>query len=318
LINKKNILVTGGAGFIGSHLCRALIGMGHKVICLDNLFTGSIDNIIDLQSNPNFEFVNHDIIEPYYRKNIDEIYNLACPASPIHYQYNPIRTVKTCTIGVINILGLAKKNDAKILQASTSEIYGDPEIHPQNENYNGNVNPIGIRSCYDEGKRCSETLFMDYHREHNLEIKIARIFNTYGPNMAVDDGRVVSNFICQALNNKKITINGDGTQTRSFQYIDDLIDGLIKMMETDSDFVGPLNLGNPDEISINKLASRILKLTKSKSEIIFNDLPSDDPKKRKPEISLAFQKLDWKPKYDLDFGLINTINYFDFKTPKYE
>ncbi len=316
MISKKNILITGGAGFIGSHLCRTLISMGHKVICLDNLFTGSIANIIDLQSDPNFEFVNHDIIKPYYRKNIDEIYNLACPASPIHYQYNPIKTVKTCTIGVINILGLAKKNDAKILQASTSEIYGDPEIHPQNENYNGNVNPIGIRSCYDEGKRCSETLFMDYHREHNLEIKIARIFNTYGPNMAVDDGRVVSNFICQAINNKKITINGNGTQTRSFQYIDDLIDGLIKMMETDSDFVGPINLGNPDEISINELASRILKLTKSKSEIIFNDLPSDDPKKRKPEISLAYQKLDWKPKFDLDFGLTKTINYFDFKKTK--
>lgn len=310
-MSRKNILITGGAGFIGSHLCRTLIAMGHKVICLDNLFTGSIANIFDLQSNPNFEFINHDIIEPYYRKNIDEIYNLACPASPIHYQFNPIRTVKTCTIGVINILGLAKKNNAKILQASTSEIYGDPEIHPQNENYNGNVNPIGIRSCYDEGKRCSETLFMDYHREHNLEIKIARIFNTYGPNMAINDGRVVSNFICQAINNKKITINGNGTQTRSFQYIDDLIDGLIKMMETD--FVGPINLGNPDEISINELASRILKLTKSKSEIIFNDLPSDDPKRRKPDISLAIQKLDWKPKYDLDSGLIKTINYFDFK-----
>ncbi len=313
MINKKNILITGGAGFIGSHLCRALIGKGHKVICLDNLFTGSINNIIDLQSNPNFEFINHDIIEPYYRKNIDEIYNLACPASPVHYQKNPIKTIKTCTIGVINMLDFAKINNAKILQASTSEVYGDPEIHPQNEKYNGNVNPIGFRSCYDEGKRCSETLFMDYHREHNLEIKIVRIFNTYGPNMAINDGRVVSNFINQAINDKKITINGKGTQTRSFQYIDDLIHGLIKMMETKSDFVGPLNLGNPDEISINELASRILRLTKSKSKIIFNDLPLDDPMRRKPDISMALQKLRWKPKYDLDIGLINTINYFDFK-----
>ena len=313
MINKKNILITGGAGFIGSHLCRALIGKGHKVICLDNLFTGSINNIIDLQSNPNFEFINHDIIEPYYRKNIDEIYNLACPASPVHYQKNPIKTIKTCTIGVINMFDFAKINNAKILQASTSEVYGDPEIHPQNEKYNGNVNPIGFRSCYDEGKRCSETLFMDYHREHNLEIKIVRIFNTYGPNMAINDGRVVSNFINQAINDKKITINGKGTQTRSFQYIDDLIHGLIKMMETKSDFVGPLNLGNPDEISINELASRILRLTKSKSKIIFNDLPLDDPMRRKPDISMALQKLRWKPKYDLDIGLINTINYFDFK-----
>ena len=230
---KKKILVTGGAGFIGSHLCKVLIDQGHNVICLDNLFTGSKDNISELINNPNFEFINHDIIEPYFRSNIDEIFNLACPASPVHYQYNPIKTVKTCTIGVINMLGLARKNNAKILQASTSEVYGDPKIHPQDENYNGNVNPLGFRSCYDEGKRCSETLFMDYYREHNLNIKIVRIFNTYGPNMAIDDGRVISNFICQALENKDLTIYGDGSQTRSFQYIDDLVKGMIKMMDSE-------------------------------------------------------------------------------------
>ncbi len=307
---QKNILVTGGAGFIGSHLCKTLINLGNKVVCLDNLFTGSKDNISDLIDSPNFEFVNHDITEPYKRDNIDEIYNLACPASPIHYQYNPIKTVKTCTIGVINILGLAKRNNAKILQASTSEVYGDPETHPQNENYNGNVNPIGIRSCYDEGKRCSETLFMDYHREHKLKIKIVRIFNTYGPNMAINDGRVVSNFILQALNEKNITINGDGNQTRSFQYIDDLIKGLIKMMSSEINFIGPVNLGNPNEISINELASKIISLTKSKSKIIFNDLPQDDPRRRKPNIELAINKLNWKPKFNLDKGLINTIQYF--------
>ena len=307
---KKNILVTGGAGFIGSHLCKKLVNLGHNVICLDNLFTGSKDNIFELQNHPNFEFVNHDIIKPYHRENIDEIYNLACPASPIHYQYNPIKTVKTCTLGVINMLGLAKKNNAKILQASTSEVYGDPQIHPQNESYNGNVNSLGPRSCYDEGKRCSETLFMDYQREHNLKIKIVRIFNTYGPNMAANDGRVVSNFICQALNDNKITINGDGSQTRSFQYIDDLIVALIRMMNTEDKLTGPVNLGNPDEISINKLASLILKLTKSKSSLVFQDLPSDDPKRRKPDISLAIDKLNWEPKYDLKSGLINTIKYF--------
>ncbi len=307
---QKNILVTGGAGFIGSHLCKTLINLGNKVICLDNLFTGSKDNISDLVDSPNFEFVNHDITEPYFRDNIDEIYNLACPASPIHYQYNPIKTVKTCTIGVINILGLAKRNNAKILQASTSEVYGDPETHPQNEKYNGNVNPIGIRSCYDEGKRCSETLFMDYHREHKLKIKIVRIFNTYGPNMAINDGRVVSNFILQALNEKNITINGDGNQTRSFQYIDDLIKGLIKMMSSEINFIGPLNLGNPNEISINELASKIISLTKSKSKIIFNDLPQDDPRRRKPNIELANTKLNWKPKFNLDKGLLSTIQYF--------
>tara|TARA_Y100001954_G_scaffold205429_1_gene227457 strand:- start:792 stop:1748 length:957 start_codon:yes stop_codon:yes gene_type:complete len=306
----KNILVTGGAGFIGSHLCKALVELGHYVICLDNLFTGSINNILHLRDNINFEFVNHDITEPYYRDNIDEIYNLACPASPIQYQYNPIKTVKTCTIGVINMLGLAKKNNAKILQASTSEVYGDPEVHPQNESYNGNVNPIGPRSCYDEGKRCSETLFLDYHREHEIKIKIVRIFNSYGPNMAIDDGRVVSNFIIQALNGKEITINGDGNQTRSFQYIDDLINGMIKMMETKNDFVGPINLGNPDEITINKLALTILNLTKSKSKISYKKLPKDDPKRRNPDINRAKNILDWKPIISLDEGLEKTINFF--------
>ena len=308
--SKKNILITGGAGFIGSHLCKRLLNEGNKIICLDNLFTGSENNISNLIDNPYFEFVNHDITKPYYRDGIDQIYNLACPASPIHYQVNPIKTVKTCTIGVINMLGLAKKNNAKILQASTSEIYGDPEIHPQTEKYNGNVNPLGYRSCYDEGKRCSETLFMDYYREHNLNIKIVRIFNTYGPNMAINDGRVVSNFINQALNQKEITINGNGNQTRSFQYIDDLLNGMIKMMETEKSFIGPINLGNPNEISMNELASIVIRLTKSNSKIIFNDLPQDDPKRRNPDISLAIKKLNWNPEYDLDEGLINTIKYF--------
>ncbi len=307
---QKNILVTGGAGFIGSHLCKVLIDQGHNVICLDNLFTGSKDNISELINNPNFEFVNHDIIEPYFRSNIDEIFNLACPASPVHYQYNPIKTVKTCTIGVINMLGLAKKNKAKILQASTSEIYGDPMVHPQYENYNGNVNPIGPRSCYDEGKRCSETLFMDYFREHKLRIKIVRIFNTYGPNMAINDGRVVSNFILQAINSKNITINGDGDQTRSFQYIDDLIDGMIKMMNSDDKLIGPINIGNPDEISINQLANIILRLTKSKSKIIFNELPINDPLRRKPNIEKANSLLRWYPKVGLENGLKNTIKFF--------
>ena len=307
---QKNILVTGGAGFIGSHLCNTLLNLGHNVICLDNLFTGSKKNISELTDNPNFEFVNHDIIKPYYRRDINEIYNLACPASPIHYQSNPIKTVKTCTVGVINMLGLAKKNNAKILQASTSEVYGDPLVHPQVENYNGNVNPIGYRSCYDEGKRCSETLFADYHREHNLKIKIARIFNTYGPNMAIDDGRVVSNFIKQSLNNEDITIYGDGKQTRSFQYIDDLVEGLIKMMNADYDIIGPLNIGNPDEIEIKKLAFKIINMTESKSKIIYNDLPDDDPIRRRPDISLAKDVLKWQPNVNLSIGLKNTIKYF--------
>jgi len=309
-VKQKNILVTGGAGFIGSHLCKSLINLGHKVICLDNLFTGSITNISEIKDDPNFEFINHDIIDPYYRDNIDEIYNLACPASPIHYQTNPIKTIKTCTLGTINILGLAKRNNAKILQASTSEVYGDPEIHPQKENYFGNVNPIGIRSCYDEGKRCAETLFMDYYREHNLKIKIIRIFNTYGPMMAIDDGRVVSNFINQAISGKNITIYGDGSQTRSFQYIDDLIKGIIKLMNSKDSFIGPVNIGNPKEISIRDLASRVLKLTGSKSKLIFQNLPQDDPKRRMPDISLAIDKLKWSPVIDLDSGLESTIKYF--------
>jgi len=307
-MKKKTILVTGGAGFIGSHLCKSLLNEKHKVICLDNLFTGSLDNIACLNNDINFEFVNHDITKPYFRDNIDEIYNLACPASPIHYQSNPIKTVKTCTIGVINMLGLAKKNNAKILQASTSEVYGDPEIHPQKEDYNGNVNTIGYRSCYDEGKRCAETLFMDYKREHNLNIRIVRIFNTYGPNMTKNDGRVVSNFILQSLKGKDITVYGDGSQTRSFQFIDDLVNGLMKMMNSDS--VGPINLGNPIELSMKDLATMVITLTNSSSNIIYKDLPEDDPKRRKPDISLAKAILDWSPIIDLQTGLKKTINYF--------
>ena len=306
----KNILVSGGAGFIGSHLCNELLKLGHKVICLDNLFTGSISNITKLLNDENFEFVEHDITKPFFRENIDEIYNLACPASPVHYKSNPIKTVKTCTIGVINMLGLAKKNNAKILQASTSEVYGDPQVHPQNENYYGNVNTVGFRSCYDEGKRCSETLFMDYFREHKTKIKIVRIFNTYGPNMSVNDGRVVSNFINQAISESDITIYGDGKQTRSFQYIDDLIDAMIKVMDLPDKFVGPINIGNPKEISMNNLAEIILSLTNSNSKIIFNNLPDDDPKKRNPDITLVKDLLNWRPKVSLNDGLIKTIKYF--------
>ena len=307
-MKSKTVLVTGGAGFIGSHLCKRLLNENHKVICLDNLFTGSLDNIDSFIGNNNFEFVNHDITKPYYRDNIDEIYNLACPASPIHYQSNPIKTVKTCTIGVINMLGLAKKNNAKILQASTSEVYGDPEIHPQKEDYNGNVNTLGYRSCYDEGKRCAETLFMDYKREHNLNIRIVRIFNTYGPNMTKNDGRVVSNFILQALKGEDITVYGDGSQTRSFQFIDDLVEGLLKMMN--SDFVGPVNLGNPIELSMKDLATMVIRLTNSSSNIIYKDLPEDDPKRRRPDINLAKSILGWSPIIDLETGLQKTINYF--------
>lgn len=306
--NKKNILVTGGAGFVGSHLCRALINLDNYVICVDNLYTGSLDNILDLINHPKFEFINHDIIEPLYRDNIDEIYNLACPASPIHYQSNPIRTIKTCTVGVINMLGLAKKNNAKILQASTSEVYGDPEIHPQTENYYGNVNTLGYRSCYDEGKRCAETLFMDYKREHGLDIRIVRIFNTYGPNMTKNDGRVVSNFILQALKNENITVYGDGSQTRSFQYIDDLVKGLLKMMACN--FIGPVNLGNPVELSMIDLATKVINFTNSSSIIVYEELPEDDPKRRRPDINLAKSILDWNPIIDLDTGLKKTINYF--------
>ena len=307
-MKSKTVLVTGGAGFIGSHLCKRLLNENHKVICLDNLFTGSLDNIDSFKDNNNFEFVNHDITKPYYRDNIDEIYNFACPASPIHYQSNPIKTVKTCTIGVINMLGLAKKNNAKILQASTSEVYGDPEIHPQKEDYNGNVNTLGYRSCYDEGKRCAETLFMDYKREHNLNIRIVRIFNTYGPNMTKNDGRVVSNFILQALKGEDITVYGDGSQTRSFQFIDDLVEGLLKMMNSDS--LGPINLGNPIELSMKDLAAMVIRLTNSSSKIIYNKLPEDDPKRRRPDINLAKSILDWSPIIDLETGLQKTINYF--------
>ena len=307
-MKKKTILVTGGAGFIGSHLCKRLLNENYYVICLDNLFTGSLENIESLKNDDNFEFVNHDITKTYYRDNIDEIYNLACPASPIHYQSNPIKTVKTCTIGVINMLGLAKKNNAKILQASTSEVYGDPEIHPQKEDYNGNVNTLGYRSCYDEGKRCAETLFMDYKREHNLNIKIVRIFNTYGPNMTKNDGRVVSNFILQALKGEDITVYGDGSQTRSFQFIDDLVEGLLKMMNSDS--VGPINLGNPIELSMKDLATMVIRLTNSSSNIIYKELPKDDPKRRRPDINLANSILDWSPIIDLETGLQKTIKYF--------
>ncbi len=306
----KTILITGGAGFIGSHLSKYLLEKGHNVICLDNLISGSFKNISDLINKPNFKFINHDIVEPFYLNDVDEIYNLACPASPKQYSKNPIKTIKTCTLGVINILGLARRNNAKILQASTSEVYGDPLSHPQIEGYFGNVNSTGIRSCYDEGKRCSEALFMDYHRQHKIKIKIARIFNTYGPKMLIDDGRVVSNFINQAINNENITIYGDGNHTRSFQFIDDLVDGLVKTMKTEDNFIGPLNLGNPDEISINELALIILKLTNSKSNIEFYKLPEDDPKKRCPDISLAKNIINWYPSCTLEKGLLKTINYF--------
>jgi len=309
-MKSKNILVTGGAGFIGSHLCRKLMFAGHNIICLDNLLTGSKRNIKDLISKPNFKLIEHDIIEPYFNEQIEEIYNLACPASPIHYQINPIKTIKTNTVGVINMLGLAKKNNAKILQASTSEVYGDPEVHPQKETYSGNVNILGPRACYDEGKRCAETLFMDYHRSHKLNIKIARIFNSYGPNMALNDGRVVSNLILQSLNGDNITIYGNGNQTRSFMYIDDLINGLILLMNSENNFVDPINLGNPNEITINKLASIIKEHTNSNSKVIYQELPKDDPKRRKPDISLASKILNWEPNISLNSGLKETIKYF--------
>ncbi len=306
----KKILVTGGAGFIGSHLCARLLKEGNEVICLDNYFTGSKKNIVHLIDNPFFEIVRHDITTPYYIE-VDEIYNLACPASPIHYQYNPIKTIKTSVMGAINVLGLAKRIKAKVLQASTSEIYGDPQIHPQTEDYWGNVNPIGKRSCYDEGKRCAETLFMDYYYQNNVKIKIARIFNTYGPNMLPDDGRVVSNFIVQAIQNKDLTIFGDGSQTRSFQYIDDLIEGMVRLMNTGNDVIGPVNLGNPKEFKISELADMILKLTKSKSKIVHVALPEDDPEQRQPDIRLARKLLNnWEPGIQLAQGLINTISYF--------
>ncbi|NQT56892.1 MAG: SDR family oxidoreductase [Desulfobacteraceae bacterium] len=306
---QKRILITGGAGFLGSHLCDRLVAEGHDVLCLDNFFTGSRKNISHLLGKPNFELVRHDLVHPAFLE-VDEIYNLACPASPIHYQYNPVKTVKTNVIGAINMLGLAKRVNAKILQASTSEIYGNPNVHPQKEDYWGNVNTIGIRSCYDEGKRCAETLFFDYHRQNKVNIRVIRIFNTYGPRMHPNDGRVVSNFIVQALANKEITIYGDGKQTRSFCYVDDLIEGMIRMMNGPDDFVGPVNLGNSDEFSILDLAKMIIKLTGSQSKIIFKPLPQDDPLQRKPDITLAKQRLDWEPKLGLEEGLKKTIEYF--------
>ncbi|WP_099464671.1 UDP-glucuronic acid decarboxylase family protein [Parabacteroides provencensis] len=305
----KQILVTGGGGFIGSHLCERLLKEGNSVICMDNYFTGKKKNVLHLLNNPYFELVRHDVTFPYYVE-VDEIYNLACPASPIHYQFDPVSTVKTSVIGAINMLGLAKRIKARILQASTSEIYGDPAVHPQEESYWGNVNPIGLRSCYDEGKRCAETLFMDYHRQNKVDIKIIRIFNTYGPNMRPDDGRVVSNFIVQALKGEDLTIYGDGTQTRSFQYVDDLVEGMIRMMATEN-FTGPVNLGNPGEFTMLELAEMIIRLVGSKSKITFMPLPSDDPKQRKPDISLAKKMLNgWEPKVKLEEGLKPTIEYF--------
>ena len=306
---RKKILITGGAGFIGSHLCKRLIDDGNEVLCLDNYFTGNKKNILSLMKNPYFEFIRHDVMMPYYTE-VDEVYNLACPASPIHYQYDPIRTMNTSVLGAINMLGLANRVKAKILQASTSEVYGDPKIHPQPENYWGNVNPIGLRSCYDEGKRCAETMFVDYYRQHQVKIKIIRIFNTYGPNMHPQDGRVVSNFIVQALQHKDITIYGEGLQTRSFQYVDDLIDGMVKMMNTEDSFTGPINLGNPNEFPILQLAQTILHLTGSKSKIVYSPLPSDDPTQRKPDITLARKKLNWEPTIQLEDGLKETIAYF--------
>ncbi len=305
---RKTILVTGGAGFIGSHLCERLLDQGHYVIALDNFFSGSKDNVLHLMDNHRFELVRHDVTMPYFAE-VDEIYNLACPASPVHYQYNPIKTIKTSVMGAINMLGLAKRVKARIMQASTSEVYGDPTVHPQPETYWGNVNPIGPRSCYDEGKRCAESLFVNYHKQNGVDIKIIRIFNTYGPRMRPDDGRVVSNFIVQALRGEDLTVYGDGTQTRSFQYVDDLIDGMLKMMETE-DFTGPVNIGNPGEFKIIELAEMVLRMTGSKSKIVFKPLPKDDPIQRKPDISLAKEKLGWEPKIPLEEGLKRTIEYF--------
>jgi UDP-glucuronate decarboxylase len=303
------ILITGGAGFLGSHLSEKLVVQGHHIICLDNFYTGNRNNIQHLLSNPNFELVRHDVTFPYYAE-VDRIYNLACPASPIHYQANPVQTTKTSVHGAINMLGLAKRTGARILQASTSEVYGDPEVHPQTEDYWGRVNPIGIRACYDEGKRCAETLFFDYHRQNNVEIRVARIFNTYGPKMQPDDGRVVSNFIVQALNGEDITIYGDGSQTRSFCFVDDLIDGLIGFMDLEENFPGPINMGNPTEFTILELAENVIRLTKSPSKVVFRALPQDDPMQRKPDIGLAQRKLGWEPKIQLEEGLIRTIEYF--------
>ena len=307
----RSILIAGGAGFIGSHLCEYLLHRGDRVICLDNFRTGHPGNVSALTNHPYFKLVEHDITMPYMIKGIDEIYNLACPASPVHYQHDAIKTIKTSVLGAINMLGLAKKTGAKIMQASTSEIYGDPVIHPQVESYWGNVNPIGIRSCYDQGKRCAETLFMDYHRQNGVRIKIIRIFNTYGPRMLPNDGRVVSNFVVQALQNQDITIYGSGNQTRSFQYVDDCIEGMVRMMNTEDDFIGPVNLGNANEFSILELAEKVIRLTNSKSKLIFKPLPHDDPKQRQPDITLAKEKLGWEPTIELEEGLQYIIEYFN-------
>lgn len=307
---RKRILVTGGAGFIGSHLCRRLLEQGNEVICADNLFTGNRENIIELMKNPYFEFIRHDITMPLFIE-VDQIYNLACPASPIHYQYDPIKTTKTSVLGALNMLGMAKRTKARILQASTSEVYGNPEIHPQIEKYWGNVNPIGVRACYDEGKRLAETLFFDYHRQHGVDIRIMRIFNTYGPNMSYDDGRVVSNFIIQALGNQDITVYGDGSQTRSFCFVSDLVSGMIAVMNQEGEnMTGPFNIGNPAEISMRELAEQIIGLTGSSSRIVYEKLPEDDPEKRKPDISLIKSRVDWEPAVDLTQGLTCTIDYF--------
>jgi UDP-glucuronate decarboxylase len=306
---RKRILVTGGAGFLGSHLCDRLLAHGHEVLCADNLFTGSKRNIEHLHDNPRFEFMRHDVTFPLYVE-ADQIYNLACPASPIHYQHDPVQTTKTSVHGAINMLGLAKRLKARILQASTSEVYGDPQVHPQVEGYWGHVNPIGIRSCYDEGKRCAETLFFDYHRQHKLEIKVARIFNTYGPRMHPNDGRVVSNFIVQALKGESITIYGDGSQSRSFCYVDNLVDGLIRLMESPAGFTGPVNLGNPNEFTIRQLAEKVIAMTGSKSELVEKPLPGDDPTQRQPDITVARTKLGWEPDIQLEQGLVRTIEYF--------
>jgi UDP-glucuronate decarboxylase len=306
---RKKVLVTGGAGFVGSHLCDRLLAEGNEVICLDNYFTGQKQNVVHLLNNPYFELIRHDVTMPFFIE-VDEIYNLACPASPIHYQYNPIKTIKTSVMGAINMLGLAKRIKAKILQASTSEVYGDPQIHPQVETYWGHVNPIGERSCYDEGKRSAETLFVNYHKQNKVKIKIIRIFNTYGPRMLPHDGRVISNFIVQALQNKDITIYGDGMQTRSFQYIDDLIEGMVRMMASRDEFTGPVNIGNPNEFTINELAEKVIRLTGSSSKIRKMPLPPDDPVQRQPDISLAKKELKWFPKIELDEGLLKTIHYF--------
>ncbi|MCB9015489.1 MAG: SDR family oxidoreductase [Lentimicrobiaceae bacterium] len=306
---KKKILVTGGAGFLGSHLCERLLNEGNEVVCLDNYFTGQKSNVVHLLKNPYFEMIRHDVTMPFFIE-VDEIYNLACPASPIHYQYNPIKTVKTSVMGAVNMLGLAKRIKAKILQASTSEVYGDPQIHPQTESYWGHVNPIGERACYDEGKRAAETLFVNYHKQNDVRIKIIRIFNTYGPRMHPHDGRVVSNFIVQALKGEDITVYGDGSQTRSFCYYDDLLNGMVKLMNTGDDFTGPVNVGNPHEFTILELAEKVIKLTGSSSKIVKKPLPSDDPLQRQPDISLAKSKLGWEPKVELEEGLIKTIEYF--------